>query len=421
MHHGHSPIVLPSPMPLPLPTLGHLAVEATRLVHERRGIGRYVRSMLPEFAVQRPALRFTLFVAHRRDIAALREELSRLHPSLNTRTWIETVDRLPHTDAGVAWYPWNFISPPAHSATCIATVHDIAPMLQLDHRWWKVLKRAKYRARYGRTLDRAHGVLAISHFTREELLDKTDADPTRITVTPLAADDLPIDVADDVTPLEDARVSGPFFLTVGGQDGRKNLTTVYAAMDALWARGVRVPLVQCGPSLARETRDRIGRAPWLRHVGFVNDAQLVTLYRRCSALVYPSRYEGFGLPVLEAMRMGAPVICSSESSLPEVAGAAAQYVRWDDAEEMSRTMERMASEPALRAALGAAGRQRAALFSWRSTAAQTLMVFEATTGARRVVDEPLATPRVVPVGSPEPLTAPAVIRAATGLHGAHDA
>lgn len=408
-------------MPLPPPTLGHLAVEVTRLLQERRGIGRYVRSLLPEFAMQRPALRFTLFVAHRRDIPALRDELDRLHPTLNTRTWIETVDRLPLTDADVAWYPWNIVAPPARSATRIATIHDIAPMLQLDHRWWKLLKRAKYRARYGRTLDLAHGVLAISHFTREELLDKTDADATRISVTPLAADDLPTDLAEDPTPLDGAGVSGAFFLTVGGQDGRKNLATVYTAMDALWARGVRVPLVQCGPSLARETRDRIGNTPWLHHVGFVSDAQLVTLYRRCSALVYPSRYEGFGLPVLEAMRLGAPVICSGESSLPEVAGPAAQYVRWDDALEMSRVMERLANDPVLRASLGTAGIRRAALFSWRNTAAHTLAVFEATMGARRTADERLAIPRSVPFGSAEPLTAPAVIGAAAGLYGAHEA
>ncbi len=408
-------------MPTPPPILGHIAVEATRLLQERRGIGRYVRSLLREFAGQRPGLRFTVFVTRARDVDAMRAELDRLHPSLNTRTWVETVDRLPHTDADVAWYPWNFVTAPAHRAARIVTVHDIAHMLQLDHRWWKLLKRAKYRARYGRTLDLADTVLTISQFSREELLDKTDAAPTRITVTPLAADDLPVDTADEDGMLARAGVSGPFFLTVGGQDGRKNLATLYEAMHRLWARGVRIPLVQCGPSLSRETRVWAGRAPWLRHVGFVSDAELVTLYRRCCALVYPSRYEGFGLPVLEAMSIGAPVICSTESSLPEVAGAAAQYVRWDDAEAMSLAMQRVADDPVLRASLRAAGHQRAALFSWRTTAAHTLTAFERSIASRQRADVRAVVPRRVPIGSAEPLTSPAVVRTASSLHGAHDA
>jgi len=408
-------------MSLSLPPLDHLAVEATRLLQERRGIGRYVRSLLREFADQRPSMRFTLFVAHPGEETALRAELERVHPSLDTRTRVETIDRLPHTDADVAWYPWNFVTAPAAHATRIVTVHDIAPMLQLDHRWWKLIKRAKYRARYARTLALAHSVVTISHFSREELLDKTDADPTRITVTPLAADDLAMDIDDDGDMLERAGVRGPFFLTVGGQDGRKNLSTLYDAMDALWARGVRLPLVQCGPSLSRETRDRAGHAPWLRHVGYVSDAQLVTLYRRCCALVFPSRYEGFGLPVLEAMRVGAPVICSSESSLPEVAGAAAHYVRWDDAESMSLAMQRLVGDPALRAALRTAGRHRATLFSWRSTATHTLTAFERAVAERREARVHALTPRRAPAGSSEPLTPPAVIRTASRLHGAHDA
>lgn len=404
-----------------MPAIGHLAIEATRLLEEQRGIGRYVRSLLREFAQQRPGLRFTMFVAHARDIANMRAELAMLHPSLNTRTWVETVDRLPHTDADVAWYPWNFVTTPAVHATRVVTVHDIAPMLQLDHKWWKLLKRAKYRARYRRTFELAHSVLTVSLFSREEMLDKTDADPTRIMVTPLAANDLPIDGADDTSILAQYDVSEPFFLTVGGQDQRKNLSTLYDAMDRLWARGVRVPLVQCGPSLARETRARLGSAPWLRHVGYVSDAQLVTLYRHCAALIYPSRYEGFGLPVLEAMGVGAPVVCSAESSLPEVAGPAARYVPWHDAETMSRTMERIAGDADLRAALRAAGRDRATRFSWSTTAKNTLTAFERTMAARGVAPVTRPVPVRVPVISREPLTAPAVIRAASGLHGAHDA
>lgn len=354
----------------------HLAVEASRLLQERRGIGRYVRVLLREFAAQKPLLRFTIFVGNARDVAPLRALLQELHPSLNARTWVETTSALPETTADVVWYPWNIVTTPARHAAMVVTMHDISPMLQLDHRWWKWLKRAKYRHRFARTARLAHAIVTDSAFSREELVHKVGADSARVTVTLLAADDLPTTLADDDTPLARAGVNGPFFLTVGGQDARKNLRTLYEAMAQLWARGVHLPLVQCGPAPARETRALLGNAPWLTHVGYVSDAQLATLYRRCTALVFPSRYEGFGLPVAEAMRHGAPVICTDESSLPEVGGDAVRYVPWHDAGAMAHSMEALARDEPLRDRLRSAGRARAAQFTWNATARATLRVFD---------------------------------------------
>lgn len=374
------------------PAVQHLAIESTRLLREQRGMGRYVRNLVREFALQRPSLRFTLYVRDHRETEAVRQLLETMHPTLNARSWIEPVTALPASIADVVWYPWNFVTVPARTATMVVTVHDIAPMLQHDHRWWKVLKRAKYRARYRRTVQRAHAIVTDSAFSRGELMNKVAVAGDRISVTLLAADDLPLHMADDDAPLRAAGVGGPFFLTVGGQDARKNLPTLYAAMQRLWARGCRVPLVQCGPAPARETRALLGRAPWLRHVGYVNDAQLVTLYRRCTALVFPSRYEGFGLPVVEAMQAGAPVICTRESSLPEVAGSAARFVPWHDSEQMAEAMEELSSHESMRAGLRAAGRQQAAAFTWAATARDTLLAFERAWHRRGIHPLPVAFP-----------------------------
>ncbi len=368
----------------------HIAIEATKLLQERRGIGRYVRNVLQQFAVREAALRFTMYVARHADVAPLQALLATWHPALPARTAIDVCEALPRTDADVVWYPWNLITVAAPVPMVPSTL-DLAPMLQLDDQWWRVLKRAKYRRRYRRTAKLATAILTISEFSKREIVERLRVDPARVVVTLLAADDMPLwspaaggasRAVDDVHRLlEEAGVAGPFFLTVGGQEGRKNLRTLYDAMASLQAMGIAVPLVQCGPGISADTRKQVGAAPWLTHVGYVSDAQLLALYRRAVALVFPSRYEGFGLPVLEAMRAGGAVICANASSLPEVAGDAALLFPWDDSAALSRQMLALVREPGLREVLIARGARRAERFSWACVAEQTLACLSSAAAA----------------------------------------
>ncbi len=358
----------------------HVAIEATRLLQERRGIGRYVRNVLVQFAVAHPTLRFSMYVRTNADRSALPAHLHGLHPALAARTMVEPIGTLTRTPADVVWYPWNFITTVAPRKPMVVTIHDVAPMLQLDHRWWKLLKRARFRRLYTRTVQQASEILTVSEFSRHEILRCLPANDARITVTPLAADDLRID-GPDALPDAAATVTGPFFLSVGGQEGRKNLATLYEAMALLHARGVRASLVQCGPRLSAQTRRLHGTAPWLTHVGFVNDAQLVTLYRRAAALVMPSRYEGFGLPVLEAMRVGCPVICADASALPEAVGDAARRFAWQDTSALAEHMAALLDSSAERERLITRGAVQVARFSWARVAEQTLMCFRRAANA----------------------------------------
>lgn len=358
----------------------HIGVEATRLLREKRGIGRYVRNLLLQLPRLRPDIRFTLYVRKQRDIEPLRTQLAGLSPDIAGRSAIECVSMLPESRADVVWYPWNWIRPRTRRAPMVATIQDIAPMLQLDHRWWKVLKRYKARRRYQGTADSATLIMTISTFTASEVKRMLRVDPAKLRVTLLAADDLRIAPGECSETLERLGIDGPFFLTVGAHDARKNLNTLYRAMTLLHERGERAPLVQCGPGVDPAS-DGQG-APWMRAAGYVSDAELAALYRRTTALVFPSRYEGFGLPVSEAMMAGAPVICASASSLPEVGGDAALYFPWNDAEALAAQMTRLLHEPGLRERLAEMGPHQAAKFSWERCARETLAVFDEAADGR---------------------------------------
>ncbi len=359
-------------------TAVRVGVEASKLLRERRGMGRYVRNVLLQMPKLRPEIRFTLFVRRARDIAPLRDQLARLSGAVAERTTIETVSALPATDLDVVWYPWNWLTTRTERAARVVTVLDLAPMLQLDHRWWKVLKRAINRRRYLSTVRDADMLIAISAFTEQEMRRHLPVDPTRVRVTLLASDDV-APVTNGASPVLDRLgVQGPFFLTVGAQEARKNLPVLYRAMELLHAHGERVPLVQCGPSTRAEPR------PWLHYAGYVSDAELSVLYERATALVFPSFYEGFGLPALEAMAAGGRVVCANASSLPEVVGDAALMFDANDAAALAAQLTRVLHDAALRERMTRDGIVQASKFRWSTTAGQTLDVFDEAMRRRAV-------------------------------------
>jgi glycosyltransferase involved in cell wall biosynthesis len=352
----------------------HIAVEATKLLRERRGIGRYVRNLLRMMPAVRPEVRYTLH-AHADDLRSLGEQVAAL-PGVAERTEIEPLSMLRSTGADVAWYPWNWIRYPAERAPMVVSIMDLVPMQQFDHRWWKVVRRRRARRRSVRTVRLATRILTISEFTAREVTRLLGVSQEQMRVTLLAADDFEAKPLGCSATLDRVGVTGPFFLAVGAQEARKNLRTLFRAMDRLHAEGVDAPLVLCGPGGALEGLARRRSAPWLRFAGFVSDEELATLYAKTAALVFPSRYEGFGLPVLEAMAAGAPVVCADASSLPEVAGDGALYFHPDDDRALASQMRRLLEEPALRETLRTAAAQQVARFSWRACAVETLRGFD---------------------------------------------
>lgn len=230
------------------------------------------------------------------------------------------------------------------------------------------------RATLAPAVRRAAALLCISEATRRDLVARCPGAAGKAVVTPLAASPALAAPA----PVEAVRakhdLEREFVLAAGTLEPRKNLVGLMEA----WA-GVRseAELVLVGPPgwemagiVRRAHADRV------RLLGFVPDAELAALYAACAVFAYPSLYEGFGLPVLEAMSCGAPVVTSDLSSLPEVAGDAAVLVDPRDPAALRDALARLLADPGERARLSAAGRARAATFTWERTARETLAALE---------------------------------------------
>ena len=351
-----------------------VAVEASRLAQELRGIGREVWALLPRLLHQRPGLRLVLLIRRAGDAETVRQRLADVDAPVD-RVTFASLRRLDRVRADVYWYPWNVSLPAPRRGVVVATIQDVAPLVLPDPRRRKWLKNFRWRRRYAFTARRANMLLTISSFTRDEVHRVLGVPHDRMRVTLLAADDLRIPPAErDAEALTRLGVRAPFVLAVGAGDRRKNLGLLERAMPRVVEAFPQATLVLAGP---RRGGGHARTDPaWQRTLGFVSDDDLMTLYRCARVVVAPSSYEGFGLPVLEAMQLGAPVIAARASSLPEAGGDAAVYVEPDDDAALSREILRVLADDGVYASMRAASFSQSARFSWDETARLTLAAFD---------------------------------------------
>ncbi len=351
-----------------------VAVEASRLAQELRGIGREVWALLPRLLHQRPSLRLVLLLRRASDAGTIRHRLDELGAPQD-RVTFDSLARIDHVRADLFWYPWNVSLPAPRRGVVVATIQDVAPLVLPDPRRRKWLKNYRWRRRYGYTARRADMIIAISRFTSDEVHRVLHVPYDRIRVTLLAANDLRIPPAErDAEALARLGVRAPFVLAVGAADRRKNLGLLERAMPRVATAFPEATLVLAGPRRGRG-RDRSDPL-WQRTLGFVSDEDLVTLYRGARVVVAPSSYEGFGLPVLEAMQLGAPVICARASSLPEAGGDAAVYVEPDDDAALAREIGRVLASDEVYGSMHDESLAQSARFSWDETALLTLAAFD---------------------------------------------
>lgn len=264
----------------------------------------------------------------------------------------------------------------------VTTIHDLSVIRHPD---WHPDDRVEwYRRCFEPSLGRSRRVICPSEFTKRELLELAECPADRVTVIPLAPrEGFGPQSAEDIAAFR-ARFSLParFLLFVGTLEPRKNVDGLLRAYAMLppSLRG-EYPLVLAGASgwgvegLWRRAEE-LGVAETLRPIGYVRDDTLPLLYAAAALFVWPTFYEGFGLPPLECMACGTPVITSNVASLPEVVGDAARLVDPADDEAIADAIRALIEHPDAATAMAARGRARAEAFSWRRCAEAHVVVYE---------------------------------------------
>lgn len=269
----------------------------------------------------------------------------------------------------------NYFLPRLHSAVArrrVITIHDLTykrfPEL-LQKETLENLER-----QMTRELAAADAVICVSESTRRDLLHYYEIDRGRVFTIHSGLG----------TPLEAAPIDGlpeRYLLFVSTIEPRKNLVTLLDAWDRIREGGYPGSLVVVGKiGWKSEGVTRRLRGAGIVHLDYVAAAQLVTVYRNAELFVFPSLYEGFGFPLLEAMAHGIPSIAAQSSSLPEIGGDAALYFDPRDAKALEEQIWRVLGDPALRSELARRGRERAATFRWERAAAETIAVLRSAAG-----------------------------------------
>lgn len=377
-----------------------IGVDARSIVGERSGVGNYLAGLLQEgaFGGATVIAYYDPTEGTPPEMLSIEETTDVVWKGITPPTgvtalmgrasavwWLQLTlaRRLRRDDVDLFFGP-NFVQPLGTCTRSVVVVHDLTHLVVPDshdpvYRWY-------LRAFLRPSLSRANHVVVVSEHTRDDVLRTFDLDAGHVTVAPGAAADRfkPRTVDDDVRCRLSEKYDLPerFLLYVGNVEPRKNLDTLLRAL-AEFDDTDRPPLVIAGqrhasyPAFDRalEEYSSVNDVRW---IGYVDEEDLPLLYNVATVFVYPSLYEGFGLPVLEAMQSGLPVVTSNRGSLPEVAGESGETVDPACPRALKRAVTGLWSDSQERERARATGLDRAEQFSWQHTAETVRGVIEAS-------------------------------------------
>lgn len=375
-----------------MPSIG---IDYTAAYEQGGGIGRYVRELVTALARLDTATDYRLFVSGvtaQKPLPAVPGSNFTWRGTSITPLWLARLWQRAQVPLHVElftgkvdlYHATDFTLPPTRSTTrTLLTVHDLS-FVRVPEAASPSLK-AYLDVVVPRSVRRADHVLADSQATKDDLIALYQTPAEKITVL-LSG----VDARFQRTEMPSIRAKyqipeRPYILSVGTVQPRKNYARLIKALAALRASGHDVGLVIVGgkgwlEDPIYETIRSTGMTDYVRMTGFADDADLPALYSQALITALPSLYEGFGIPVLESMACGTPVLTSNVSSLPEVAGDTGIMVNPSDQDAITGALERLITDAALRADLSRRGLERAKTFTWDAAAQQLASVYRSMLG-----------------------------------------
>jgi len=353
------------------------------------GVGHYIYNLLIEFQRLRPDVTYTFYYGYfSKKLKVYREEEAKVFYRL--KEWAKEspvvsphARKLKHILARInlrkydLYFEPNFIPLPIRSKKIVATVHDFSFHL---HPEWHPRERIEYfSGNFFKRIEKADLIITGSRYIEKEAFDLFNGKDLRI-VTIHYGYDHALFHPNKKAGEEKASPSGHYILFVGSIEPRKNLLGLlkaYLLLPEYLKKGFQLLITGSKGWGNQEIVERMEQLKGRVHyLGYLTNEELAALYRGASCLVFPSFYEGFGLPPLEAMACGCPVIVSNVASLPEVCGDAGYYVDPYDVESIAEGIYQVLTDESLRQSLIQKGLERAKLFSWEKAAKEHLNVFE---------------------------------------------
>lgn len=354
------------------------------------GIGTYIQNLTHQLPLCERTHRYVLFVNRndRAHLPMLEEWTIRIAPFKKYSVGEMLLFAGRATEAGVdLFHSPHYTLPFRLKSKSVVTIHDLIPLRFPEY--FSAIKRVYAYSIMNHAVRSADAVITVSEFTRKDILETFRIDPDKVHVIYNGVHTKFARLTDSSKVMEFKRKhrieNAKIILYVGSVKPHKNVETLMMAFSKLRRRMPHVLLIFAGEALnmGKGLPELIGRLSLndsIRELGRLTDDELVVAYNAADVLVMPSRYEGFGLPVLEAMACGTPVIASTVASVPEIVGEAGILVDPEDSDWLSASLETILSDISLRQRLVELGMQRAAKFSWRDTAEKTLRLYNRVLG-----------------------------------------